>query len=164
MPDLPGSPPVEITLRRSARARRFSLRVSRLDGQGDAVAARRRARGGGDGLCARPGGLASRDAGRDAAGRAPSGLASVLPVEGRPLTLRPGTGAAVRVEGESLLIPGDPAPGRARVAAFLKTLARDRLTAGLDPLCRRWSGARYCAADAARHAVALGVLYARTAG
>ena len=37
MPVLPGDPPdlppVEITLRRSARARRFSLRVSRLDGR-----------------------------------------------------------------------------------------------------------------------------------
>ena len=30
LPDLPG---VAVTLRRSARARRFSLRVSRLDGQ-----------------------------------------------------------------------------------------------------------------------------------
>ncbi len=30
---LPGTPPVEITLRRTARARRYSLRVSRLDGQ-----------------------------------------------------------------------------------------------------------------------------------
>jgi len=33
MPMLPGLPSVEITLRRSARARRFSLRVSRLDGR-----------------------------------------------------------------------------------------------------------------------------------
>ena len=30
---LPGNPPVEITLRRSARARRVSLRVSALDGR-----------------------------------------------------------------------------------------------------------------------------------
>ena len=30
---LPGNPPVPVTLRRSARARRFSLRVSRLDGR-----------------------------------------------------------------------------------------------------------------------------------
>ena len=33
MPVLPGSPPVEVHLKRSARARRFSLRVSRLDGK-----------------------------------------------------------------------------------------------------------------------------------
>ena len=32
-PAAPGEPPIEITLRRSARARRFSLRVSRLDGR-----------------------------------------------------------------------------------------------------------------------------------
>ena len=30
---LPGNPPVKITLRRSSRARRISLRVSRLDGR-----------------------------------------------------------------------------------------------------------------------------------
>ena len=30
---LPGNPPVELTLRRSSRARRISLRVSRLDGR-----------------------------------------------------------------------------------------------------------------------------------
>ena len=30
---LPGDPPVELTLRRSSRARRFSLRVSQLDGK-----------------------------------------------------------------------------------------------------------------------------------
>ena len=33
MPVLPGTPPLDITLRRSARARRFSLRVSALDGR-----------------------------------------------------------------------------------------------------------------------------------
>ena len=32
-PTQPGHAPIEITLRRSARARRFSLRVSRLDGR-----------------------------------------------------------------------------------------------------------------------------------
>ena len=30
---LPGNPPIAVTLRRSARARRISLRVSRLDGR-----------------------------------------------------------------------------------------------------------------------------------
>ena len=33
MPVLPGIPPIEILLKRSPRARRFSLRVSRLDGR-----------------------------------------------------------------------------------------------------------------------------------
>ena len=33
MPSLPGPPPIEITLRRSARSTRFSLRVSQLDGR-----------------------------------------------------------------------------------------------------------------------------------
>ena len=33
MPTLPGAPPITIMLRRSARARRFSLRISRVDGR-----------------------------------------------------------------------------------------------------------------------------------
>jgi predicted metal-dependent hydrolase len=55
------------------------------------------------------------------------GLGAVLPVEGVSLRLEPGTGRAVRVEGDCLLVPGDPAAAGARVAAWLKTLARDRL-------------------------------------
>ena len=32
-PVLPGNPPIPLTLRRSARARRISLRISQLDGR-----------------------------------------------------------------------------------------------------------------------------------
>ncbi len=131
MPELPGSPPVAITLRRSARARRFSLRVSRLDGRvtlslpagarvTEAMAFAR----------------AQEDWIRRALAAlpvtAPVGHGSVLPVEGRMLTLSGGPGRLVRVDGDSLLVPGAPAQAAARAKAFLKTLARDRLTAASD--------------------------------
>jgi predicted metal-dependent hydrolase len=131
MPVLPGSPPIEITLRRSARARRFSLRVSRVDGQvtlslplrareTEALAFAR----------AQEGWL------RAALARMPAqaaiGLGASLPVEGRMLTLLPGTGRSLRQEGDSLLVPGDPAQVGARVAGWLKGLARDRLAAASD--------------------------------
>jgi predicted metal-dependent hydrolase len=125
---LPGTPPIEIVMKRSARARRFSLRVSRLDGRvtltlparaGESEAVRF--------LKAQEGWLRQTLAQMpDAAGEA-VGIGAVLPVEGRLLRLEAATGRSVRVEGEALLVPGDPAQAAARVAAWLKVLARDRL-------------------------------------
>lgn len=131
MPVLPGTPPVEILLKRSARARRFSLRVSRLDGrvtlslpararEAEAMAFARSQEGW---LRETLAGMPSREG---------VGIGSVVPVEGRLLRLAPGTGRAVRVEGDSLLIPGDPAQAGARAGAFLKALARERLVAASD--------------------------------
>ena len=131
MPVLPGSPPVDVELRRSARARRFSLRVSRLDGrvtlslplaarEGDAMKF----------LSAQEGWL------RAALARMPGiavvGIGSVLPVEGQMLALVSGAGRNVRVEGDSLLVPGDPGRAGMRAVAYLKVLARDRLVAACD--------------------------------
>ena len=128
MPVLPGPPPVEVHLKRSARARRFSLRVSRLDGkvtlsmplrarEGEALAFLR----GNEAwvrqtLSAMPG-----------AALTAVGPGSVIPVEGEGLVLTPATGRGVRVEGGQLLVPGNPATMGSRVAAWLKVLARDRL-------------------------------------
>ncbi|MCX7286653.1 MAG: SprT family zinc-dependent metalloprotease [Rhodobacterales bacterium] len=128
MPVLPGPPPVEVHLKRSARTRRFSLRVSRLDGkvtlsmpararEGEALAFLRGHEGWlRDTLQAMP----------DSAVR-PVGIGSVIPVEGRTLVLAPGTGRGLRVEDDRLLVPGNPATAGPRVAAWLKVLARDRL-------------------------------------
>jgi predicted metal-dependent hydrolase len=128
MPVLPGPPPVEVHLKRSARARRFSLRVSRLDGKvtlslplrardGEAMAF---LRGHEDWL------RQTLQAMPQSAARL-VGIGAVLPVEGRALTLAPGTGRGIRVEGDQLLVPGNPATAGLRVAAWLKVLARDRL-------------------------------------
>lgn len=131
MPVLPGSPPLDITLRRSARSRRFSLRVSRLDGRV---------------TLSLP--LRAREAEAMAFARSQEGwlraalakmalpevvaIGAVLPVEGRPLTVVQGTGRGVRVEGDALVVPGDPALAGARVAGFLKAQARARLVAASD--------------------------------
>lgn len=131
MPVLPGSPPVEITLRRSARARRFSLRVSRLDGrvtlslplrarEAEAMAFAREQ----EGWIRRTLAAMPQQAG--------VGIGTALPVEGRMLTLVPQTGRGVRIAGDWLLVGGDPATAGARVGAFLKALARERLVAASD--------------------------------
>lgn len=131
MPHLPGQPPVEITLRRSARARRFSLRVSRLDGK-VTLSLPRGAREAEAMAFAR-----EQEAWiRKALARMPIGAGvthgTVMPVEGRLLLLSPGSGRLVRIEGDSLLVPGDPARAGVRAAAFLKHLARDRLIEASD--------------------------------
>ncbi len=127
---LPGSPPVEVHLKRSSRAQRFSLRVSRLDGkvtlsmplrarEGEALAFLRGHEGWlRETLSAMPGSALQA-----------VGPGSVIPVEGRDLTVTPATGRGVRVEGGQLLVPGNPSTMGSRVAAWLKVLARDRLAA-----------------------------------
>ena len=128
MPVLPGSPPLDVHLKRSARARRFSLRVSRLDGkvtlsiparagEAEAMAFLRGQEGW---LRATLGAMPESAVER-------AGIGSVITVEGRALTLLQSSGRAVRVEGDALLVPGDPVQAGARVAAWLKVLARDRL-------------------------------------
>jgi predicted metal-dependent hydrolase len=67
-----------------------------------------------------------------------------LPVEGVPLTVAPGRGRAIRIEGERLLVPGPEGRAGAALAGWLKARARDRLAAASD-----------------RHAAALGRPYAR---
>ncbi len=128
---LPGSPAIEITLRRSARARRFSLRVSRVDGrvtlslpawarEAEALAFAREKEG-----WIRAA-LEAMPAGRAVA------LGGTLPIEGRELAIRPGPGRAPRIEDGALIVPGDPARAVARVAGYLKVLARERLTRACD--------------------------------
>jgi predicted metal-dependent hydrolase len=128
MPVLPGSPPVEVHLKRSARARRFSLRVSRLDGKVTlSIPSRAREAEAMDFLRGQESWLrATLRAMPDSAVQA-VGHSTEIPVAGRMLTLAQGSGRAIRLEGEMLLVPGDAAQAGARVGAWLKVLARDRL-------------------------------------
>jgi predicted metal-dependent hydrolase len=130
MPVLPGTPPVEVHLKRSARARRFSLRVSRLDGkvtlsmpasarEGEALAFLR-----GHEHWLRE----TLQAMPESAVRS-VGIGAEIAVEGRLLSLTPGSGRGIRVEGDRLLVPGNLETVGVRVAAWLKVLARDRLAA-----------------------------------
>ncbi len=128
---LPGEPPVEITLRRSARARRFSLRVSRLDGR-VTLSMPARAR---EAEALR---FAAEKADwlRAILGEAPprQGLAfgAAVPFEGRVLELRPAAVRAVRIEEAAMLAPPDAARLGARVEAFLKLAARQRLQSACE--------------------------------
>jgi predicted metal-dependent hydrolase len=131
MPILPGPPPVEITLRRSARARRFSLRVSQADGKVTlSLPIRAREAEALAFAASQEGWIRSALARMPAAERV--GIGSVIPVEGRLLRLAQGQGRSVQVMGDSLLVPGDPLRAGPRVAAYLKVIARDRLVSASD--------------------------------
>lgn len=121
---LPGDPPLAVRLRRSARARRVSLRVSRLDGTVTLTlpvrAALRHAHAF---LAEREDWLRKAMTGLEAPAQV--GPGTVLPVEGEPLTLTPAALRAARIEGTALLVPQNRPAAAAQ--AYLKALARDRL-------------------------------------
>ena len=131
MTTLAGAPPIEITLRRSARARRFSLRVSRLDGRVTlSLPLRARESEALEFARAQEGWI------RQALAALPQVDAvcfgNALPFEGRMLTLAPASGRRLAVSGDSLLVPGEPAQVARRVSAFLKVRARDALAQASD--------------------------------
>ena len=69
-------------------------------------------------------------------------LGAEIPVEGRMVQLLPGPGRSVVLTEAALLVPGDAARAAVRVAAYLKTRARDRLAAASDHYAAR-IGRRY---------------------
>jgi predicted metal-dependent hydrolase len=134
---LPGDPPLAIELRRSARARRLSLRVSPLDGRITLTVPPGASRAAAEGFArARAGWLRATLAGIDPPRDVVDGIA--LPVEGRVLTLVRAPVARVTAAGDSLLLPARGRAG-ALAAAWLRLLARERSVAAV-----------------ARHAAALG--------
>ena len=131
---LPGNPPLDITLRRSARARRISLRVSQLDGrvtlsmprwtpEAEALAFAQE----------------KTDWIRTAQAKSTPieqvSLGSTLPFEGKDVTVVAGDVQAVRIDGKRLIAPPQPDLAGARVAAYLKLAAGVRL---------RWASDRFC--------------------
>ncbi|MBS8226921.1 M48 family metallopeptidase [Vannielia litorea] len=135
---LPGKPEVEVTLRRSARARRLSLRVSGVDGRVTLTMPRfapeREARN----FAAEKAGWI-RDRLAEQAPFVPVEPGAEIPVEG---VLRRVEAAPVRriaLEPQALLVPEGATRLPARLGAFLREIARERL-----------------AEASARHAAALG--------
>jgi hypothetical protein len=139
---LPGNPPIAVTLRRSPRARRISLRVSALDGRITLTLPRGVSEA--EGLAFARSKAEWLRAQLDRPGPVEVTHGVALPVEGEPHDVSPGTGRAVRREGGRLLVPGPAAQAGMRAQGWLKALARERLAAAAD-----------------RHAAALGRPYSR---
>ncbi|WP_108485064.1 M48 family metallopeptidase [Oceaniglobus ichthyenteri] len=129
---LPGNPPIDITLRRSPRARRISLRVSGLDGRVTLTLPRR-------GTEAEAMGFARQkeDWIRQQLSRQPETvdvtLGARVPVAGQMLQVAVGAGRAPRVVGARLEVP--PGTVGPKVEAYVKQAARAALSAASDRYC-----------------------------
>lgn len=126
-----GAGTVRVLVRRSARARRLTLRVSRHDGGVTLTLPRR---------TPLHEGAAFAQSRADWIARALAGMAPVLPLDfggtlpfrGRDVVLTPARLRAPRLEGDALLMPDDPARIGARAKAFCKTQARAALAEACD--------------------------------
>lgn len=133
---LPGTPPIALHLRRSAQARRVSLRISQLDGRVTLTL---------------PRGLPEREAlafarekepwiRRHLAARADEvrvRFGVQVPVGGVPHAVEPGPGRSLRLAERRILVPGPEERVGARVAGHLKALAKLRFAEA----ARRHAGA-----------------------
>ncbi len=128
---LPDLPEVALTLRRSVRARRFSLRVSRHDGTVTLTVPAR---------AAIAEALAFAHSQSDWLRRAldrvpqvvPLGFGATIPFEGRVRTLTPGPVRAPKVQDDLLILPADGRRLLPLLQAFLKHCARVRLQAATE--------------------------------
>ncbi len=128
---LPGLPGVEVAFRRSGRAQRFSLRVSRQTGLVTlTLPARARESEALMFLRAQEDWL--RGALQQVAPEQTLAFGGTIPFEGQPCLLTPGAGRGLRRDGDHIVVPGSSDQIGARLQAWLKVMARDRLAASVD--------------------------------
>lgn len=133
---LAGNPPIAVALRRSARARRLSLRISQLDGR--VTLTLPQAVPESEGLAF----LRSKEnwlRGHLACVSGPVTVAmgAKLPVEGVLREVRPGSGRQVQLGDGGIYVPGPEERVAARLKGWLRTQARDRLSEASDRYAAR---------------------------
>ncbi len=133
---LPGDPPIPLILRRSARSRRISLRISQLDGRV---------------TLSMPAKLAEHEALEFARSKeawirkhlaargqdVPVGIGSEIPVGGQMLPVVRGTGRRVQILPDAVAVPGPEDRAAKKLQAYLKEVARDRLAGACDDYAAR---------------------------
>lgn len=126
-----GEPQIEIHLRRSKRARRISLRVSRLDGRVSLTLPQRVPETEGLAFVAQKADWVRAQL-SDLPGEILVDFGASIPFQGELLDIAQGSAKSVSLENDTLLVPaGRKAVGR-QVEAFLKLQARERLVAASD--------------------------------
>ncbi len=121
-----GTPPIDVNLRLSTRARRISLRVSGLDGKVSLTVPRYSSlREAQDFLREKEGWIRRHLDERPEIELA--GVGAQIPVEGEAREVIEYGGKRVLLHPGALLVPKGAARAPSRVRAFLKTMARDRL-------------------------------------
>ncbi|NBC97222.1 MAG: DUF45 domain-containing protein [Deinococcus-Thermus bacterium] len=134
--DLSGAPPVRVHLRRSGRARRMSLRVSRLDGRVTLTIPPRASRRAAVSFAEERGPWIRRHL-ADLRAPEPVRLGGRVPVEGVALTVVSAPRSELRAEAGEIAVSRRAASVAGAVSGLLKTLARDRLTAASDAYASR---------------------------
>ena len=128
---LPGDPPISLILRRSARARRISLRISQLDGRVTLTLPRRVPE---DEALAfardKEAWIRRHLEAREAGVKVEHG--AVVPIGGRDHEVAPGHGRRIVFDEGRVLVPGAPDKAGKRLSGHLKTLARARLADASD--------------------------------
>ncbi len=126
-----GQPPIDINVKRSARARRLSLRISGVDGRVSLTVPRRAA------LSEAQGFLREKESWiRKHLETQPETVAIVpgahLPVEGTPREIVETATRVIKLHPHWIEVPHGPDKTAARLRAFLKVMARDRLAAASE--------------------------------
>lgn len=132
---LSGTPPVEINLKKSSRAKRISLRVSQLDGRVTLTVPLRASR-----REALEFAQQKADWLRENLARRPTDVlikaGNRIPVHGVMLEIVEGTGRRVKIIDDTIVVPASTPTAQNRIAprisGFLKGLARDQLAAASD--------------------------------
>lgn len=124
-----GNPPIDVELRRSARAKRLSLRVSRLDGRVTLTIPQRGSERDALGFLAERENWLRGHVSAVAPAR-PVAIGQTVLIGGVEVPIQAGSGARAIMRDGVLYAP-QKATAR-RVEAFLKLLARDRLAAASD--------------------------------
>jgi len=137
---LEGNPPIEVTLRHSARAKRLSLRVSRLDGRVTLTLPRRAPEREGIAF------LQSKEAWlrNHLQAMSPATLVKVghvVPFRGRATVIALGAGKHACIAGDRIEVSAN-APASVQVKALFRHMARDALAQASDR-CARQLGRSY---------------------
>ena len=133
---LQGDPDIALILRRSARARRMTLRISRFDGRVTLTLPTRASERKALAFAEEKQAWIRRQL-ADWDGHASVDLGETIPVEGAICKIVAGAERGVRMGPGVLQVPGAQARVPARVLGFLKARARDRLAAASDHYAAR---------------------------
>ena len=123
---LSGNPPVELTLRRSARARRVSLRVSSLDGRVTLSLPKGMNPAEARAFAEEKSGWIRKHLSRQAQA-VMVGIGATLPVRGAERTVVSGPVRTAELTENTLVVPDRPDMAADRVKAFLRLAARNDL-------------------------------------
>lgn len=127
---VPGVPMTSVVIRRSARARRMSLRVGRTDGQVTLSLPKRTPLAEAESFIAQQAGWIAKHVSRVPA-RHLVRVGGTLPLLGRDVAIVPGAGRVARYDGHQIAVPDDDKAGP-RVKTLIQSLARTHLAEAVD--------------------------------